>query len=123
MPTIEHFEIPADDVERARGFYKELFGWEIEKFSPDMDYWFVKTTDREGKPALCGGMMKRPMPQQQITNYVGVDDVDASAEKVKSLGGQIIVPKQPVPGMGWFVFCMDTENNVFAMWQGDKNAA
>jgi predicted enzyme related to lactoylglutathione lyase len=68
MPTIVHFEIPADDVERARKFYTDLFGWKIEK-TPEMDYWMVTTS---GEKQVDGGMMKRQDPQQQITNYFAV---------------------------------------------------
>ena len=63
MPTIVHFEIPADDVERSRKFYTDLFGWKIEKWpgpvSRDMEYWMITTTDEKGDKALGGGMMKR----------------------------------------------------------------
>ena len=58
MPTIVHFEIPADDVERSRKFYSDLFGWKIEKFpgqtggSEDMEYWLITTTDDKGNKAL-----------------------------------------------------------------------
>ena len=82
MPTIVHFEIPSDDIERSKKFYNELFGWNIEKWpgstlsaatGDPMEYWMVTTTDYKGNKALTGGMMKRQMPQQQgITNYVDV---------------------------------------------------
>ena len=43
MFNVVHFEIPADDVERAQKFYGELFGWKIEKFTSPMpmDYWMI----------------------------------------------------------------------------------
>jgi predicted enzyme related to lactoylglutathione lyase len=118
MPTIVHFEIPADDVQRARKFYSDLFGWEI-KGVPEMDYWFVTTS---GEHHIDGGMMKRQHPQQPITNYIDVPDIDEYMKKVEQLGGRVVVSKMPVPTMGWFAQCLDTENNVFALWQSDKNA-
>ena len=118
MPTIVHFEIPADDVARAKKFYADLFGWEIKEF-PGMDYWSVTTT---GEKHVDGGMMKRQHPQQPITQYVDVPNIDEYITKVKKLGGKVVVPKMPVPTMGWFAQCLDTENNVFALWQSDMNA-
>jgi predicted enzyme related to lactoylglutathione lyase len=96
MPTIVHFEIPVDDVERAKKFYTDIFGWKIEKW-PDIDdgqltsaatgqpmeYWMVTTTDDKGNKALGGGMMKRQMPEHQVTNYVGVKSVDEYSSKVE----------------------------------------
>ena len=80
MPTIVHFEIPSDDIERSRNFYNELFGWNIEKWTGSMpatvegmEYWLLSTVDDKGNKALGGGMMKRQSPQQQgITNYFDV---------------------------------------------------
>jgi hypothetical protein len=116
MPTIEHFEIPADDVKRAKKFYTELFGWKIGAMEGYEDYWSVSTG------GVNGGMMKRQDPQQQIANYIGVSSVDESAAKVEKLGGKIAVPKTAVPGMGYFVMCRDTENNLFGIWEDDENA-
>lgn len=116
MPSIVHFEIPADDVSRAKKFYSELFGWRIEGI-PGMEYMFVDTLGAPG-----GGMMKRMKPEQQILNYIGVPSIEEYAAKVVKLGGKIIVPKMAVPGMGYFAICLDTENNGFGIWEMDSNA-
>ncbi len=116
MPSIVHFEIPADDTARAKTFYSNLFGWKIES-TPGMDYMLIDTYGAPG-----GGMMKRMQPNQQITNYIGVPSVDEYSAKVEKLGGKIIVPKMAVPGMGYFVLCMDTENNAFGIWEMDPKA-
>ncbi len=123
MPTICHFEIPADDVERAQKFYSDLFGWKIEKLPGPMDYWMIATTDEKGEKALDGGMMPRQHPQQAITNYVDVPSIDEYMAKVEQLGGKVVVPKMPVPSIGYFAVCMDTENNTFAIWEHNKDAA
>ncbi len=119
MHSICHFEIPADDPQRAKVFYEGLFGWEI-CYQEEMDYYIV-ATDKEGK-TVQGGMMKRQQEGQQIINYIDVEDLDAFAAKVKELGGQVVMEKTPVPEMGWFCICLDSEKNVFGLWQGDKNA-
>jgi uncharacterized protein len=116
MTSIVHFEIPADDMQRAKTFYSNLFGWNIAGM-PGMDYMMI---DVYGAPG--GGMMKRMHPDQQIINYIGVPSVDDYAAKVEKLGGKIIVPKKAVPGMGYFIVCMDTENNPFGIWEMDPTA-
>jgi predicted enzyme related to lactoylglutathione lyase len=115
MPSIVHFEIPAEDLQRAKDFYSKLFGWKIESWQ-GMDYMMIDTY------GLGGGMMKRMHPDQQITDYFGVPSVDEYSAEVEKLGGKILVPKKAVPGMGYFVICMDTEKNVFGIWETDSNA-
>jgi predicted enzyme related to lactoylglutathione lyase len=125
MPTIVHFEVPADDVERSRKFYSDLFGWKMEKWpgmESGMEYWIINTTDNEGSKAVGGGMMKRQNPQQGITNFIDVTSVDEYSAKVQSLGGKIVAPKQAVPTMGYFAVCLDTENNTFGIWETNPNA-
>jgi uncharacterized protein len=135
LPTIVHFEIPADDVERSKKFYNDLFGWKIEKWpgtddskltsaatAQPIEYWIVTTTDEKGNKALGGGLMKRQMPQHQVTNYIGVNSVDEYSSKVEKLGGKVLAPKHAVPGMGYFSLCLDTENNVFAIWESNESA-
>jgi len=125
MPTIVHFEVPADDVERSRKFYSGLFGWKFEKWpgmESGMEYWIINTTDNEGGKAVGGGMMKRQNPQQGITNFIDVTSVDEYSAKVQSLGGKIVAPKQAVPTMGYFAVCLDTENNTFGIWETNPNA-
>ena len=134
MPTIVHFEIPANDIERAKKFYNDLFGWKIEKWpgtdnsqltsaaGQPMEYWMVTTTDDKGNKALGGGMMKRQMPEQQVTNYINVKSVDEYSSRVEKLGGKVVAPKTAVPGMGYFAICLDTENNSFSIWESNESA-
>ena len=138
MPTIVHFEIPVDDVDRAKKFYNDLFGWKIEKISGStednsskltsaatgqpIEYWIITTMDDKGNKAVGAGMMKRQMPEHHITNYIGVDSVDEYSSKIEKLGGKVFAPKHAVPGMGYFALCSDTENNVFAIWETNESA-
>ncbi len=118
MPTIVHFEIPADDVKRAKSFYSKLFGWEIKEI-PGMDYWIITTS---GEHAVGGGMMKRQSPGQPVTNYIDVPSIDRYAAKIEKLGGKIVFPKTAIPEMGYFATCLDTEGNTFAIWEENKSA-
>ena len=126
MPTIVHFEIPTDDIERSKKFYSDLFGWKIERWpgpvSRDMEYWMITTTDEKGNKALGGGMMKRMHPEHQIINYIDVKSVDEYSSKVQKIGGKVVVPKKGVPGMGYLAICLDTENNTLGIWETDKSA-
>jgi predicted enzyme related to lactoylglutathione lyase len=82
--SIVWFEIPADNVERAKTFYGKLFGWKIDKFpGARMPYWIVNTGSDD--PARNGGMMERQFPEHTITNYISVPSVEQAAAKAKKL--------------------------------------
>jgi predicted enzyme related to lactoylglutathione lyase len=121
MATIVHFDLPADEPERAKRFYESLFGWKFNSI-PGMDYHFIETADAEGEVGVAGGMSKRTSPEDRIINYMGVDSIDDHMEKVEALGGNVIRPKIPVPGWGYLALCQDTEGNLFGLWQEDKSS-
>ena len=114
------FEIPAENLERARGFYAGLFGWKINPFPAMKDYWHIDTGGSDASPD--GALMARMCPEHPITNYISVESVAEASAKVEDLGGKIHKAKTTVPQMGYFAICQDTENNVFALWQRDPNA-
>jgi predicted enzyme related to lactoylglutathione lyase len=129
--TIVHFEIPADQPERAAKFYRELFGWDIKKFEGSaaggIEYWMVETVPTDGKgmptrPGVNGGLMRRMYQGQPPVNYIAVEEVDEFVKKAKRLGAKVLMEKSPVPGMGWFAQLNDTEGNVIAIWQTDPQA-
>jgi len=122
MPTIVHFDIPADDLERAQSFYSRLFGWKFEKPIETMEYYLVETEDLEGNPGPGGGLGKREAADQRMMNYIGVTSVDEYLEKIEKLGGKVLMPKTAVPGMGYLAICMDTENNPFGIWEENEEA-
>jgi uncharacterized protein len=122
--TIVHFEIPSDDIERAKKFYNNLFGWKMEKVPGPMEYWMFATSanaNSKGEQTISGGVMERKMSNEPITIYIGVESVNDYAKKVEELGGKVIRPRTEVPGYGWFAVCMDTENNLFALWETATN--
>lgn len=84
-------------------------------------FYLIETKDREGNPGVRGGMGKRGMPEQKISNYIGVPSVDEYTAKVKKLSGNIIMPKTAVPGWGYLAICVDTEDNIFGLWEEDRN--
>jgi len=121
MSAIVHFDVPAEDVGRAKKFYSALFGWKFEAF-PEMQYYLITTTNLDGSPGVGGGMGKRMEPSQRMMNYIGVTSLDAAMKQVKSLGGKVHTQKMAVPGMGFLATCMDTEGNTFGLWEENPQA-
>ena len=119
---VVHFEIPADDEERAREFYKSAFGWAITTM-PDMGYSMVMTTpaDESGMPAepgsINGGMFAREGELKTPIITVDVEDIDAALEKIGSLGGSTVLAKQAVMDMGFAAYFRDPEGNILGLWQ------
>jgi predicted enzyme related to lactoylglutathione lyase len=120
MARVIHFEIPMNDPDRAVAFYQKVFGWKIEKWPGPMEYWMVYTGD-EKEPGINGGMMKRGNVTT-TTNTLGVDSVDAAIASVTKASGKLIMPKTPIPGVGYFAYCEDTEGNLFGLMQADASA-
>jgi uncharacterized protein len=123
--SIIWFEIPADNLDRAKAFYGKLFGWKINPFpglpTPEtQNYLHIDTGGEDASPD--GGLMKRMHPEQSITNYINVPSVTESMAKVEKLGGKICVPKTAVMQMGYFAVCQDTEGNTFALWERNEKA-
>jgi uncharacterized protein len=126
MPRVIHFEIHVDDPDRAIRFYQNLFDWQISKWPGPMDYWLI-STGANAQPGINGGMIRRQgaIDGQAVIAYVCTVDVpkiDDYAAKATEQGGQIVVPKMPVPGVGWLLYCKDTEGNIFGMMQADASA-
>ena len=124
---IVHFEIPADDVSRAKQFYENVFDWKIEKFPmPEgmEDYWSVITTaigkdKMPTKPgAINGGLMKRKETGQPFMNYIAVESIDKMVKSVEAHGGTICMEKREIaPNMGWIAAFKDTEGNILGLHQ------
>jgi predicted enzyme related to lactoylglutathione lyase len=121
MSRVIHFEIPAAEPERAAPFYRKAFGWSIEKWPGPMEYWMV-TTGADGAPGINGGLLKKQVPTTATTNTIGVDSVEKAIDAVKSAGGKLVMPKTPIPTIGYFAYLEDTEGNLFGVMQNDPNA-
>ncbi len=119
---VVHFEIPVDDVDRARAFYKDAFGWQINPV-PDMDYTLVGTTpaDEQGRPkepgSINGGLAVRQAPINHPLITVDVDDIDAALPRIEQLGGKTVAPKMPIGDMGFAAYFADSEGNVLGLFQ------
>ena len=121
MKRVEHFDLYADDPERAVRFYTDVFGWTIQKWEGPMDYWMVSTGPSD-QPGIDGGISKRQDPADHTVNTIGIPSVDEFTEKITASGGIILAPKTAIPGVGWFALCKDTEGNKFGIMEEDTSA-
>ncbi len=119
---VVHFELPADNLERAQEFYRRAFDWSINTI-PGMGYTLVQTTPSatDGSPtepgAINGGMLTRQPPIQNPVITIQVASIDDSLQQIEKLGGQVLRGKQPVGDMGFAAYFSDSEGNVLGLWQ------
>ncbi len=121
MGRVVHFELPADDVRRAAGFYREVFGWRIEDPVGGEQY-FLSTTGPDGAPGINGAILPRIAPVTHTVTTVQVDDLDQTLDKLKAAGGAVIDGKRPIHGVGWHAYCEDCEGTVIGVLQADPDA-
>ena len=122
MGRVSHFEITADDPERAAEFYRKAFGWEINDWGGGQFKYLLATTGSKDQVGIDGAIMDRHDSKQAVINTISVDKWEAGAKAVKDAGGTVLMDKTPVPGQGYFAYCRDTEGNVFGIFEADANA-
>jgi uncharacterized protein len=112
---VVHVEFPAQDVERGKKFWEGVGGWSLNDANmPGIQYLMFQEGDQ-------GGAVYSMEEQQGTTIYLGSDDIDGDLAKVRELGGDA-EDKQPIPSIGWFARCKDSEGNEFSLYQSDENA-
>jgi len=116
----------ADKPERAMKFYKQVFGWEFNKWDGPQDYWLVKTGE-DSQPGINGGLTPKMNQQSsgtsgRVTNTIDVPSVDDFSKKISMEGGKVVQPKMAIPGIGYLAICEDTEGISFGIIQNDRNA-
>ena len=126
MSRVIHFEIHADNPQRAVDFYQHIFDWQINKWEGPADYWLI-TTGPDDEPGINGAIVQRPQPifDNAANAYVctvDVPSVDDAIAKIISRGGTIELPKMAVPHIGWLAYAKDTEGNIFGVMQSDHSA-
>lgn len=129
MARVGHFEIHADDPNRAINFYQNAFDWQFSKWDGPQDYWLIKTGTSD-TPGIDGGLLKRmgppPADGQAVNAYVCTllsHNLDEEMNNALANGGAVAVPKMAVPGVGWLAYVKDTEGNIFGLMQDDPAAA
>ena len=127
MARVVHFEVHAEDPQRAIAFYTAVLEWSFTQWGGPMDYWLITTGPAEER-GIDGGMVRRQgtIDGQAVIAYVctvAVESVDDTLAKALAHGGQLALPKMPIPGVGWLAYAKDTEGNLFGMMQNDPSAA
>jgi len=123
LDKIVHFEIPADNLARAKKFYSTIFGWKMNEI-PEMNYVLVGTTESDEKTGvpkepggINGGMLKREDPVKSVVVTISVKSIDQTAATIEKNGGKMIRAKMPVGDMGFAAYFKDPEGNVVGLWQ------
>lgn len=125
MRKVVHFEIPADDVDRAKEFYGSVFGWQLQTMSMgESDYTIATTTpvdEQTQRPTeaggINGGMMQRAQHTPAPVITIDVEEIDQSLKEIESRGGSTVTPRTEIPGMGAFAYFKDPEGNVMGLWE------
>ena len=113
MATIVHFELPAADAQRAKGFWSSVFGWTFSGMEGPFEYYMTDGEQPVGAVCPSEDAGKGPIV------YFDTADVDATLAKIREQGGTAD-EKQPIPTIGWFARCKDTEGNSFSLFQSDE---
>jgi len=125
MSKVVHFEIPADDLDRAKNFYGSVFGWELQTMPMNEgEYTSVKTTDVDEQTqlptepgAINGGMFVRDERLTTPVITIDVDGIDDALKQIEDEGGSTVTPRTAIPGMGAFAYFKDPEGNVVGLWE------
>ncbi len=120
MGSIIHFEIPSDHPKKSISFYEKVFNWKFEKWGKE-DFWIIKTGGDKDK-GIDGGLIKKNEFQRVVINTINVKNLDKTAEKIVEHGGEIILDKTAIKGIGWLLYFKDLDGNVFGAMEEDKNA-
>jgi hypothetical protein len=127
---IVHFEIYADDMERAQKFYETVLGWAFSHVEA-MNYTLVfpggEVTQGPAQIGINGGIVLRPAGDPALDNSkaapnafvctISVSDIDDILARVEANGGRIDIPVNDVPGVGRMAYIRDTEANMVGLLQ------
>lgn len=123
---VVHFEIPADDTDRAQKFYGEAFGWSIAA-APGMNYALLGTVPVSGQGVpiepggINGGMMRREGMWTHPIVVIETDDIEAALARVEQLGGTVARGSLPVGPIGFAAYFTDTEGNLMGLFQPSRS--
>jgi predicted enzyme related to lactoylglutathione lyase len=122
MRSVVHFEIPADDVARAKEFYRSVFDWQLQDM-PEMNYTILRTTDVDENQmpttagAINGGLMQRSQETPTPVLTIDVESIDQALKQVEASGGRTVRARTEIPGMGAYAYFTDPEGNTLGLWE------
>ncbi len=120
MNRITHFELVTSDFEKTAAFYRAVFGWKVDKWEGPVDYWVITSGDAS-TPGINGGLMSAGGPFTGTVNTIEVDDIDDLIAKVLANGGEIIFPKDVIPGVGYLAYFRDSTGSILGLHQADPS--
>lgn len=121
MARPAHFEIPVDDPDRAEKFYAEVFGWTFDRFEGAPSYYGLANTGKDEEVGINGALFQRG-DDSETTLTMNVESVEDATATIKEKGGKVVQEKAPIPGVGWFAVCLDTEGNKIGVFSNDPDA-
>jgi predicted enzyme related to lactoylglutathione lyase len=110
-----HFELPAEDIDRAQKFYEDLFGWQFQRYEGPFDYRMLAGDESPG-----GAIYPSQAGERGPIVYYDTEDIEATIARVRELGGEA-EDKQPIPGVGWMTRAKDPEGNAISLFQSDES--
>jgi predicted enzyme related to lactoylglutathione lyase len=125
MGKVVHFEIPAENLERAKEFYGSVFGWQLQTMPmPGGEYTIATTTavdEQTQQPtepgAINGGLMQRTEQTPTPVLTIDADAIDTTLKEIEAAGGTTVTPRTEIEGMGAFAYFKDPEGNVLGLWE------
>jgi len=121
MNRFVHFELNSPDCEKTLAFFKSAFGWEFNTWDMGFPY-HLATTGEKGTPGIDGAVMPSQDGKPSTVNIIEVENIDETIEKLKSLGGNCVVEKMPIPSVGYSAYFLDPAGLLFGIYQGDPTA-
>lgn len=116
MSRVVHFEVPSADTAASRKFYENVFGWKITRYDGPVDYWLISTGEQDAV-GINGGLGGAANEIKGTVNTVGVEDIDATLQMVEANGGQIMMPKDEIPTVGWLAYVREPGGAVLGVIQ------
>jgi uncharacterized protein len=125
MGKVVHFEIPVDDIDRAKNFYGSIFGWDLQTTQMgDGEYTTIIATPVDEQTrmptepgSINGGLMQRTESTPAPVVTIDVEAIDQALSQIAENGGTTVTPRTPIPGMGAFAYFKDSEGNVVGLWE------
>jgi uncharacterized protein len=121
MNRFTHFELVTKDLEKTAEFYRQVFGWDVQKWEGPVDYWLVTSGDAS-TPGINGGLMLQNGPFNGTINTIEVEDIDAAITRVKQHGGKMIFEKNVIPGVGYLAYFQDNMGIIVGLHQAEPQA-
>jgi predicted enzyme related to lactoylglutathione lyase len=114
-------DLVVPDPEKARAFYTELFGWEVQDSPPEAGGYLMAMRNSRPAAGISGPMEGQAETPAVWTTYLASDSADTTAEAVASAGGRVDVPPFDVMDVGRMLVATDPTGATFGVWQAARH--